>query len=93
MTSENSEPSKSPSLLKLKPQSASFLINIYATNGGPEHLNRRLIPLPPNQQVILGRISKNQKTDFVAKSSNGYFDNPIISRRHAILENRNNQVC
>jgi pSer/pThr/pTyr-binding forkhead associated (FHA) protein len=41
---------------------------------------------------MLGRVSKNQKTDYIAKSTNGYFDNPIISRHHAVLENRSGAV-
>ena len=56
--------------------------------GGPGLLSRRLISLHPGETTALGRLSKNHKTDFVAKSTNGYFDNPIISRCHALLENR-----
>jgi len=58
-------------------------------NKGPASLfNRRLISLHPGDHIVLGRVSKNQKTEFTAKSINGYFDNPIISRRHAYLQNR-----
>jgi pSer/pThr/pTyr-binding forkhead associated (FHA) protein len=86
----NSEPSISASL---RANQASFLINIYAKNAGlTPLLSRRLLSLHPNEEAILGRISKNQKTEFLAKCTNGYFDNPIISRRHAVLANRNNQV-
>ena len=54
---------------------------------GSSSIGRRLIALHPGETAILGRTSKNQKTEFMAKSTNGYFDNPIISRRHAILQN------
>ena len=50
-------------------------------------LNRRLVSLHQGEHIVLGRISKNLRTEFTAKSTNGYFDNPIISRRHALLEN------
>lgn len=60
--------------------------------GGPGLLSRRLISLHPGETTTLGRLSKNHKTEFIAKSTNGYFDNPIISRCHALLENRFGEV-
>ena len=56
--------------------------------GHASPFNRRVISLHPGDHIVLGRVSKNQKTEFTAKSINGYFDNPIISRRHAYLQNR-----
>ena len=55
-------------------------------------LNKRLIALHPGDTVALGRESKNQKRDYIAKATNGYFDNPIVSRHHAMLENRAGEV-
>src|SRR5579862_4109085 len=91
MEADNSGVASSASVPK-RNEGASFLINIYAKNNGLSMLNRRLLALHPGEQAIIGRISKNQKTDFIASSTNGYFDNPIISRKHAVLENRSNKV-
>ena len=63
----------------------SYLVTLRINKGPPSLLNRRLSALHPGESITLGRVSKNQKTDFIAKSTNGYFDNPIISRHHAIL--------
>src|SRR5271155_4191626 len=60
--------------------------------GHASPFNRRVISLHPGDHIVLGRVSKNQKTEFTAKSTNGYFDNPIISRRHAFLQNRGGLV-
>src|ERR1700738_707405 len=66
----------------------SFLVTLKLV-GVDAHLflNRRLVSLHQGEHIVLGRISKNLRTEFTAKSTNGYFDNPIISRRHALLEN------
>lgn len=71
----------------------SYLITLRATNAkGPSLLNRRLISLHPGETTVLGRLSKNHKMEYIAKSTNGYFENPIISRCHAVLENRSGHV-
>lgn len=72
----------------------SYLITLRSVNeaGPPTLLSRRLISLHPGGTSILGRLSKNQKMEYMAKSTNGYFDNPIISRCHALLENRGGEV-
>ena len=69
----------------------SFLVNLHATHGGPTLLHRRLIALHPGEEIVLGRSSQN-KRDLAAKATNGFFDNPVISRNHAVLTNRNQKV-
>lgn len=66
----------------------SYFCTLRINKGPASPFNRRLISLHPGDHIVLGRVSKNQKTEFTAKSTNGYFDNPIISRRHAYLQNR-----
>ena len=72
------------------PEEAESLgvVCIFHIQGPVNPFNRRLISLHPGDHIVLGRVSKTQKTEFTAKSTNGYFDNPIISRRHAYLQNR-----
>ena len=70
----------------------SYLCTLRINRGPASPWNHRLISLHPGDTVILGRVSKNQKTEFTAKATNGYFDNPIISRRHALLQNRSGLV-
>lgn len=71
----------------------SYLVLLRIDKGAASILNRRLIALHPGESVTLGRTSKNPKTEFMAKTTNGYFDNPIVSRSHAILQNRSDGVC
>jgi hypothetical protein len=66
----------------------SYFCTLRINKGPASPFNRRLISLHPGDHIVLGRVSKNQKTEFTSKSTNGYFDNPIISRRHAYLQNR-----
>jgi pSer/pThr/pTyr-binding forkhead associated (FHA) protein len=66
----------------------SYLVTLRINKGAASLLNRRLLALHSGGSVTLGRTSKNPKTEFMAKTTNGYFDNPIVSRKHAVLQNR-----
>ena len=53
--------------------------------GYGEEENHRVIKLRENEQVKVGRASKNENKGLLAAVDNAWFDYPILSRTHATL--------
>ena len=60
---------------------------LYPTNG---QFERKRIPLPPNEHILVGRFCGNPNT--IVTEQNGRFDSKTMSRRHAEFWEENGKV-
>jgi hypothetical protein len=65
------------------------LHSVWSPHNSPHQT--RFTTLNPGDNLVLGRVSKN-KPGFQPAMDNGYFDNPIVSRYHAVLSNQDSKV-
>jgi hypothetical protein len=85
---------ENPWFVHAPPPPGSYLISLCYKDSPPSfpQTNRRVLALHPNDVFILGRASKNQRSEFIAKTTNAYFENAVVSRNHAKLSNLFGQV-